>query len=714
MPAGTDNWQLLLALILTLASSVSRGDDGLFQPSARSPRQAEIIYFLLPDRFNDGDPSNNRGGSASADPEENGFDPTNPNYFHGGDLQGVTAKLDYLRDLGATSVWMSPIFRNRAVQKYGEGVPSKAGYHGYWILDFTAVDPHFGSMEDLQRLIAEAKSRRIGTILDVVVNHTADVIQPKNGIHAYQYKFSKPYLDANGKPFDDRDYINREDFPRLDAETSFPAPPTFLSEEDRKIRVPAWLNDPTVYHNRGEASTGGESAQYGDVSGLDDLFTEQLRVVHGMVDIYANWIKDCDFTGFRLDTVKHVNNEFWQSFVPAMKEAAQKAGRKDFFIFGEVYDRDPAFLSEFAHRASMPSILDFGFQQAVRGFASGTTAPSKLAEFFAKDGYYTTPSVNAYSLVTFLGNHDLGRIGYFLSNDVGSASNEELLARDILAHAVLFFTRGIPAVYYGDEQGFSGNGGDTAAREDMFGSKVSAFAHEKRIGGGDGSMPAFNEDHPLFRVIREMISVRKQNPALQRGIQTVRYADDKPGIFAVSRIDPERREEMLAIFNNSGEANKANIRVYSVAGNWERVFASGTKGINFGPGANNQLTVELAPWSSLVLRNPQPIESGKEPLGELHLEASRTSQIDGRWEIKAELNSDKVISVAFDVRVKGETNYKFIGTADSPPYRVLPTWDEVPNAPDLEFKAVARDLFGTETAADFAWHRPQGRRRANQ
>jgi glycosidase len=261
MPAGTDNWPLLLALTLMLTSPVSRADDGFFQPSARSPRQAEIIYFLLPDRFNDGDPSNNRGGSASADPEENGFDPTNRDYFHGGDLQGVTAKLDYLRDLGATSIWMSPIFRNRALQKYGEGVPSKAGYHGYWILDFTAVDPHFGSREDLQRLIAEAKSRRIGTILDVVVNHTADVIQPKNGVHAYQYKFSKPYLDANGKPFDDRDYINREDFPRLDAETSFPAPPTFLSEEDRKIKVPPWLNDPTVYHNRGDASTGGESAQ---------------------------------------------------------------------------------------------------------------------------------------------------------------------------------------------------------------------------------------------------------------------------------------------------------------------------------------------------------------------------------------------------------------------------------------------------------------------
>jgi glycosidase len=699
----------LIILLLILASLVSRGDDSFFQRSARSARLGEILYFLLPDRFNDGDPSNNTGRSASADPNVTGFDPTNRDFFHGGDLSGVTAKLDYLRDLGTTSIWMSPIFRNRAVQNYGAGVSPKAGYHGYWIVDFTDVDPHFGSKEDLQRLIAEAKNRGIGIILDVVVNHTADVIQPRNGIHAYQYKFSKPYLDANGKAFNDRDYINRADFPHLDANTSFPVPPTFLNEEDRKIKVPDWLNDPTVYHNRGEASTAGESAQYGDISGLDDLFTEQLRVVHGMIDIYANWIKDFDITGFRLDTVKHVNNEFWQSFIPAIRDAAQKSGRQDFFIFGEVYDYDPALLSEFVHRASLPSVLDFGFQRAVRGFASGTDAPAKLAEFFAKDGYYTTPRVNAYSLVTFLGNHDLGRIAYFLSNDVGSGSNDELLARDILAHAVLFFTRGIPAIYYGDEQGFTGKGGDVAAREDMFGSKVPDFAQEKRIGGGDGSAPAFREDHPLFRAIREMISVRKRNPALQSGIQIVRYADGKPGIFAVSRIDPGNREEMLAVFNNSSETKKANIKIYSSAGNWERVFASGAKGIGFGPGPDNQLAVELAPWSSLVLRNPQPIEAGTEPLSELHFVVNRNGEIDERWEIKAESKSDKVISVAFGVRVKGETNYKFLGTADSPPYRVLPTLDEVPNAPDLEFKAVARDLFGAETTADFEWHRRQGR-----
>jgi glycosidase len=704
----------LYIILLFLGLSVSRGDDSFFQPSARSPRLGEIIYFLLPDRFNDGDPSNNTGGTVSVDPEESGFDPVNRNFFHGGDLQGVAAKLDYLRDLGATSIWMSPIFRNRTVQNYGKGAAPKAGYHGYWILDFTEVDPHFGSKADLGRLIAEAKNRGIGIILDAVVNHTADVIQPRNGIHDYQYKFSKPYLDASGKPFDDRDYINRADFPRLDANTSFPVPPTFMSEKERQIKVPDWLNDPTVYHNRGEASTGGESAQYGDISGLDDLFTEQLRVVHGMIDIYAEWVKDFAITGYRLDTMKHVNNEFWQSFIPAIQEVAQKSGREDFFIFGEVYDSDPGFLSEFVHRAGVPSVLDFGFQRAVEGFASATNAPAKLADFFAKDGFYTTATVNAYSLVTFLGNHDIGRIGHFLSNDIGSVSDGELLARDILAHAVLLFTRGIPAIYYGDEQGFTGKGGDVAAREDMFGSKVPDYAQENRIGGGDGSIPSFNENHPLFRSIREMITVRKQNPTLERGIQIVRFADAKPGIFAVSRIDRESKQEMLVVFNNSSETDKANIQVSSSVGDWERVFATTTGENRFGPGPDHQLTVEIAPWSCLVLRNPQPIQAGTEPLGELHLEANRNGEIDERWEIKAGSTSDKVISVAFGVRIKGETNYRFLGTADSPPYRVLPTRDEVPNAPELEFKAVARDLFGAETTADFDWRRRKAGLRKTQ
>jgi glycosidase len=694
----------VLPLAWILFTYLASAEDSFYQPSVRS-RQGEVIYFLLPDRFNDGEPANNEGGQSSHQQDQHGFDPSNPHFFHGGDLSGVEQKLDYLADLGISSIWMTPIFRNRAVQTFGEGVPAKAGYHGYWILDFTQVDPHFGSKEDLKRLIDSSKMQNIGTILDIVVNHTADVIQPADGVYNYQYKFSKPYLDADGTVFDDREYIDKPSFPKLDAHRSFPVPPTFLNEADRGAKFPDWLDEPTIYHNRGGVTTGGESAQYGDVAGLDDLFTEQDAVLQGMIAIYSAWIKELPIAGYRLDTVKHVNNEFWQRFIPAMQEEATNSERENLFIFGEIYDPDPAFLSEFVHRAKMPSILDFGFQRAVRGFATGADSPRKLADFFAKDSYYTTPNANAYGLVTFLSNHDIGRIGHFLAADLSAAQDDELLRRDILAHALLFFTRGIPALYYGDEQGFTGDGGDADARQDMFGSKVAEFAQEKRIGGGDGSLPSFNKDHPLFRLIREMISVRQRHAALNSGVQVVRYADENAGIFAVSRIDPNRREEILVVFNNSGEKREANIKTFSTPDKWEPLFASPPEGFTFGPGPDNQLSVQLPPTSTVVLRSPRPIEPVSQPLSEVRLVASRSSEIDDRWEIRVELGSDQIASVAFGVRAKGEPDYKFLGTADSPPYRVFPARDAVPNAPALEFKAVVRDLFGQESTAEFEWQR---------
>ena len=266
--------------------------------------------------------------------------------------------------------------------------------------------------------------------------------------------------------------------------------------------------------------------------------------------------------------------------------------------------------------------------------------------------------------------------------------------------------RGIPSIYYGDEQGFTGKGGDVAAREDMFESQVREYLAEKRIGGGETSVAAFNEGHSLFRAIREMAAVRRNNPPLQSGIQIVQYADEKPGIFAVSRIDRSNREEMLVALNNSSETRKADVKVLSAAGNWERIYASGAKGISFGPGPDNQISMELAPWSVLVLRNPHPIEPGSEQMGELHLTAARTSELEDRWEVKAEITSGVAPSVAFAVRAKGEQEYKFLGTADTPPFRVFPAREIIPNAAELEFRAIGRDLFGKEVTADFSWHRP--------
>jgi len=121
----------------------------------------------------------------------------NPYFFHGGDLQGIAAKLDYLHDLGATSIWMSQLPHLRG-ERYGGDAPSKAGYHGYGFLDSRKLNPHFGSKEDLQQLIANAKGNGMERFLTSSSTTTADVISPRNGIHAVPIQGSKPYLDRNG------------------------------------------------------------------------------------------------------------------------------------------------------------------------------------------------------------------------------------------------------------------------------------------------------------------------------------------------------------------------------------------------------------------------------------------------------------------------------------------------------------------------------------
>src|ERR1700756_5505753 len=144
-------------------------------PSYRARRpEDEVIYFVMPDRFENGDPSNDRGGLAG-DRLATGFDPTDTGFYHGGDLKGLTAKLGYLQGLGVTAVWLTPIFKNKAVQ--GPPGHESAGYHGYWITDFTRVDPHFGSEQDLEALTVAAHRRGMKVYLDIIANHTADVIR---------------------------------------------------------------------------------------------------------------------------------------------------------------------------------------------------------------------------------------------------------------------------------------------------------------------------------------------------------------------------------------------------------------------------------------------------------------------------------------------------------------------------------------------------------
>ncbi len=534
----------------------------------RAP-QDEVVYFVLPDRFANGDPKNDRGG-LKGDRLKTGFDPAAKGFYHGGDLKGLTQHLDYIQGLGATAVWFAPVFKNKAVQ--GPKGDESAGYHGYWITDFTAVDPHFGTNAEFKLFVDAAHARGMKVYMDIVVNHTADVIQYREG--ATQ---SFPYRSKGDYPFSRRGGM---DGPAINAgfgDDSDPSPanwshltdPAFaytpyVPAGEEHAKVPDWLNDPQWYHNRGNTNWQGESAQYGDFVGLDDVATENPRVLAGFIEIYGGWIDRFGVDGFRIDTAKHVNPEFWRGFVPAMLARAKARGIPNFHIFGEVAtgDYDPALLASWTRNAGLPATLDFAFAHAAVSAASGSTGTQELARLIDDDVLYEGGAGTALIQPTFLGNHDAGRVGLFMTQMAPKADRDELLARDMLAHAIMLTMRGVPVIYSGDEQGFVGHGGDQLARQDMFASKVPQYNDQALLGTTATTAQAnFNARHPLYILIAELSAVRRATPALTSGRSMVRLFSDKPGLFVLSRFDPATGREVVIAYNTSNTPRSALVPV---------------------------------------------------------------------------------------------------------------------------------------------------------
>ncbi|HEU4821420.1 MAG TPA: alpha-amylase family glycosyl hydrolase, partial [Qipengyuania sp.] len=331
---------------------------------------------------------------------------------------------------------------------------------------------------------------------------------------------------------------------------------------ERNVKVPAWLNDPIYYHNRGNSSFTGEDSRFGDFSGLDDVFTEHPRVRQGMIDIFGAWIDDFGIDGFRIDTARHVDPGFWQIFVPAMLERAKAKGIPNFAMFGEVFKDVPdnGYIAQYTRRDGLPQVLDFAFQASVRevlGRGKGTVV---LAQLFDGDVLYEGGEEAALNLPTFLGNHDMGRFAWLVKQDRPGISQDELLQRTLLAHAMLMTLRGAPVIYYGDEQGFVGAGGDQLAREDMFPSKTAVYNAVDLI-GTDKTTAADNFDttHPLYRTIAELAKLRAAHPALRKGRQVVRHYEQTEGLFAASRIDQASGEEVLVVFNTAPAPRGGNI-----------------------------------------------------------------------------------------------------------------------------------------------------------
>lgn len=556
----------------------------------------EIVYFMLPDRFENGDPKNDTGG-LKGDRLITGFDPTHKGFFHGGDLKGLMNRLDYIQSLGATAIWLSPVFKNKVVQ--GPKGQESSGYHGYWVTDFTQVDPHLGTNGDFKALVDAAHARGMKVYMDILINHTADVLEMAecNGYDCpYRSKADYPYSRkaADGSSinqgFAGDEIETAENFAKL-KDPNF-AYTVKVSEAEKNIKVPAWLNDPIYYHNRGNSTFTGESSAMGDFVGLDDLMTENPRVIRGFIDIYADWIDKYKVDGFRIDTAKHVNPEFWQAFAPAMLDRAKANGIPNFHIFGEYAtgDMDPVITARGTVVAKLPSSLDFPFASAIRDVVAGPKGADWLEKMFSADPIYGDDV--AKQLPTFTGNHDFGRFAYYARKAFPEASDDELVKRTELAHALLLGLRGVPVIYSGDEQGFTGDGVDQDAREDMFPSKTAVYNDNDLIGtDATTAVSNFNFDHPLYKATAKLAKLRQDNVALRRGKQVIRTYAEKPGLFAVSRIDPTSGQEIVLAYNTSNQPLKANIAVDYNKGSYTSLYGNCPSS----PIVPGQLTISLPP-----------------------------------------------------------------------------------------------------------------------
>jgi hypothetical protein len=456
------------------------------------------------------------------------------------------------------------------------------------------------------------------------------------------------------------------------------------------VKGPAVLNEVTRYHNRGDISWGscvGRCEMDGDFYGLDDLMTEDWTVVRALADAYGSWITKYGVDGFRLDTAKHVDPYFFGRWLPLVQGVATAAGKPSFTSFGEVWYTDAAQLSEMMLARQLPSVLDFPFQQSAKDFATGRASGASLAALFDEDDYYTSPTTNAYGLTTFLGNHDMGRIGFFLTTET-QAQGQPLLERALLAHDVLYLTRGVPVVYYGDEVGMtgSGDGTDKNARQDMFSTQVSQWRAEERIGTppvGTGS--SFDGSTAIEARLRQLAALRAKHPALAGGAMIPRYGQDS--VFAASRIDGQDLREYVVAFNSADTAASALVPTATPNSPWSSLLG-GAPVRSDGAGL---VSVTVPARSSVVLRAAERLPRPGTPSVSVRV---GKDFVTGRYRLTATVPGTDPSTVTFLVR-RPRGGWQAVGTDDARPFRVfLP-----PGKGTADVSAVVTDTVGQRASA---------------
>ncbi len=465
----------------------------------------QVIYFVVTDRFADGNPGNNDQGAGE-------FDPHNASRFSGGDLRGLRQRLDYIQGLGATTLWITPPVANQWLNAQG----TYGGYHGYWAQDFMKVDPHFGTLQDY-RLLSDALHRRgMYLVQDIVVNHVGDYF-----FYDRQRQAANPALGWNR---------NQGSRPT----TSPTQAPFHLNDprrpQDRQAGIYHWTPDISDYQDREQELTF-------QMSGLDDLNTRNPRVREALRRSYAHWIREVGVDGYRVDTAFYVEPEFFEDFLwrpakaggtPGMAEVARRTGRKDFLVFGEGFGIDlpgqdiqsrriQAYIQgERPQQRRLHGMLNFPLYGAL-GDVLARGAPTAVLGERLRGQVALHPRL--HWMPSFLDNHDVDR---FLA-----AADERSLVQGM---AALFTLPGIPVVYYGTEQGF------TLQRASMF-----------AAGWGSGGQDHYRLDSPLAQSLRALAALRQAHAPLRRGWPTVlAETEDEAGLL-IWRMSHEGQHVLVAM-----------------------------------------------------------------------------------------------------------------------------------------------------------------------
>lgn len=619
---------LLAALAPACVEPPIPGEEGL--TSNVDDWRDEVIYQVLTDRFYNADPSN--------DYKVNTHDQSS---YHGGDWRGIMERLDYIEELGVTTLWISPVVKN---------VEEDAGfssYHGYWAQDFTRPNPHFGDVVALREMVDAAHERGIKVILDIVTNHVGQAFFydiNKNGQPDDFFIGQGGQIRPIGQGAGTSDLVRVQEWDPdfningIQAWTSLGpsglAPIVFVDypQINRVPPQPAIFSDEQAYNRRGRVtvwehpqSCGCESwgcpwdneclreqETLGDFpGGLKDIATDRQPVRDALFESYAAWIDVADFDGFRIDTVKHVEQDFWNDFCPRIREHAKRRGKDNFLLFGEVFDGSDDLLGYYTQEESLDSLFYFSqYFTAFRGqMLNGGGRTCEIARLHCRrqgcdadpcgeggaisalwsgDGKENGPTsgddgspLNAQQLVVnFLSNHDVGRLMFFMPPSWDQDTRRKVLHQ---ALAYLMATEGIPSLYYGVEQEFAG-GNDPANRENLW--LQQSYDREVLYQGryqnlprtydsnGDGdddtAWKPFDTRNPTFRHIKRLNQLRKDNVALRRGDFITRWSTtnaDGPdaGLYAFERRHDDQSALVVANFAEDGESRTTDADGNSMA-----------------------------------------------------------------------------------------------------------------------------------------------------